>query len=94
MRRAACRSKLKSPCVPPSRPTLTMRPLTLVAFDSGSRPGLNLVDDQVDAFTAGSLEHLMTQPESLESTARSAPNSFRRPRRIASVEEPITSFAP
>ena len=35
-----------------------------------------------------------TQPGSLESTARSAPNSFSRPRRIASVEEPITSLAP
>src|ERR1700679_1628353 len=32
MRRAACRSKLKSAWVPPSRPTLTMRPLILVAL--------------------------------------------------------------
>jgi len=46
----------------------------------------DLVDDQVDTWS--------TQAGSLESIARSAPNSPRRPRRVGSVEEPITSDAP
>ena len=35
-----------------------------------------------------------TQPGSPESIARSAPNSFSRPRRVASVDDPITGRAP
>src|SRR6201999_1421421 len=44
MRRAAWRSKLKSPWVPPSRPTLTMRPL---------------IYDQVDALAVGGFQYLL-----------------------------------
>ena len=57
------------------------------ALDPGGREILarnlarDLVDDQVDAFAVVASRTCLTQPGSLESTARSAPNSFRRPRR-------------
>ena len=60
MRRAAWRSKLKSPWVPPSRPTLTMRPLTLVGLEIlVGDLARNLIDDQVDAFAIRGLQHLI-----------------------------------
>src|SRR6202040_3248188 len=95
MRRAAWRSKLKSAWEPPSLPTLTMRPLILVAarFWLATLPEtwstIRSTPSPLVAFSTCS-----TQPGSLESTARSAPKSFSRPRRVASVEEPITRLAP
>jgi len=67
--------------------------ITWSPSSSGWRRSGNLVDDQVD--TSPPVASAPDRPSGIfESIARSAPKSFNRPRRAASVEEPITIVAP
>src|SRR3954468_20284668 len=92
---AAARAQWKWAWGPPSRPALTMRPFTFVAarFWLATLPETwSTMRSTPSPFVAFSTSS--THEGSGEAPARSAPYSFSRPRRVASVEEPITSLAP
>src|SRR5215468_714872 len=95
MRFSACRSKLNSPFMPPSRPTLTMRPRMAAAsmFWLATPPDTwstirSTPLPPVASFTLSG--HLASRV----SSARSQPNSFSRARLPSLVEVPITIEAP
>src|SRR5882762_4813167 len=95
MRFNACRSKLNSPFMPPSRPTLTMRPSRAAAsmfwLATLAETWSTIRSTPLPAVASLTLSgHLASRV----SSARSQPNSFSRARRPSLVEVPMTIEAP
>src|SRR5262245_42114878 len=95
MRFSACRSKLNSPFMPPSRPTLTMRPRIAAA----SMFWLATLADTWSTIRSTPLPPvaaltLSGHAGSRVSNARSQPKSLSRSRRLSLVEVPMTIEAP
>src|SRR5215831_13273457 len=94
MRLRACLSKSNSPFMPPSRPTLTMRPRILAAsrFWLATGPETRSTMRSTPLPPVAALAR-SGQPGSAVSSVRSQPNSWSRARRSGLVDVPIKRCA-